>query len=72
MKSRRAPLKALLTGLLLSAAIGTPALAAPSLDEVMAAPDDLALNLAFARSEANAGELLSAPASSSTSSTTSS
>ena len=26
----------------------------------MAAPDDLALNLAFARSEANAGELLSA------------
>ena len=60
MKSRRAPLKALLTGLLLSAAISTPALAAPSLEEVMAAPDDLALNLAFARSEANAGELLSA------------
>lgn len=60
MKSRKAPLSVLLTGLLLSAAISAPALAAPTLDEVMAAPDDLALNLAYARSEANAGELLSA------------
>lgn len=61
MKSRRAPLKALITGLLLSAAISAPAFAAgPTIEDVMAAPDDLALNLAFAKSEANAGELLSA------------
>lgn len=60
MKSRRAPLKALVTGLLLSAAISVPAVAAPTIEDVMAAPDDLALNLAFAKAEANGGDLLSA------------
>jgi hypothetical protein len=60
MKSRKAPMRALVTGLLMSAAISAPALAAPTLEEVMAAPDDVALNLAFARAEADAGDLLSA------------
>ncbi len=60
MKSKKAPLTALAAGLLMSAAVCAPALAAPTIDDVLAAPDDLALNLAFAKAEANDGDLLSA------------
>jgi hypothetical protein len=61
MSMSRAPLLlGALIGLLLSAALSTSALAGPSFDEVMAAPDSPELNFAFARSENEAGQLLSA------------
>ncbi|HEX6867109.1 MAG TPA: surface lipoprotein assembly modifier [Caulobacteraceae bacterium] len=59
MKSRKTALMAFTA--LLAAAIAGPALAAePTLDDVLAEPDNIALNVAFAKSEANAGDLLSA------------
>jgi hypothetical protein len=48
--------------LLLGSAMPSPADAAPDFQQVLAAPDDLQQNLAFARSEADAGRLLSAAA----------
>ncbi len=56
MKSRKTALMAFTAALLVSG----PALAAPTLDDVLAQPDDLKLNIEFARSEADAGDLLSA------------
>jgi uncharacterized protein (TIGR02996 family) len=59
--SRDPLLRGALIGLLLSAGLATSAFAAgPSFDEVMAEPDSPTLNLAFARSEDEAGQLLSA------------
>lgn len=64
MSLRRAPLVAMTAAFLAGTALVTPAPAAqgPSFDEIMAAPDNADLNIAYAEAQASAGHLLPAAA----------
>ncbi len=64
MTVSRAPLVVLAATLLAGTALVTPAPAAqgPSFDEIMAAPDNADLNVAYAEAQASAGHLLAASA----------